>query len=75
MVATKADAYSLIDGMSDVDFSKLRIFLNMFYGKSENRIEAEKRFVAEVKAAEESVKDGNYVTFEELLEFFGMEDV
>ena len=69
MVATKDDAYSMIEAMSDVDFSELKVYLNTSFGKSKKRIEAEKRFVEEVKAAEESVKQGNYVTLSELHEF------
>ena len=72
MVTTKADAYSLIERMSDVDFSALRKYLNATYEKSDKRIASEKRFVAEVSDAEKSIDEGNYVTLSELHEFFGV---
>ena len=72
MVATKADAYSMIEAMSDVDFNALCIFLNSNFEKSKKRIVAEKRFVAEVSAAEKSVDEGNYVTLSEMHEFLGV---
>ena len=72
MVATKADAYTLIESMSDVDFSKLCIYLNSSYGKTEKRILAEKKFVEEVKAAEKSVEEGNYVTLSQMHEYLGV---
>lgn len=72
MVATKADAYSMIEAMSDVDFSALRDILNSSFGKYNKRMLAEKRFVAEVSAAEKSVDEGNYVTLSELHEFLGV---
>ena len=72
MVATKADAYLMIEAMSEVDFSHLKRFLNTAYDKSAKRIAAENRLISEVKAAEESVKQGNYVTLEQMHEFLGM---
>ena len=66
MVATKDDAYSLIEAMSEDDFSELKIFLNTSFGKSKKRIDAENRFVSDVKEAEESVRKGNYVSLKEL---------
>ncbi len=72
VVATKADAYSMIEAMSDVDFNALCIFLNSNFEKSKKRIVAEKRFVAEVSAAEKSVDEGNYVTLSEMHEFLGV---
>ena len=69
MVATKADAYYMIESMSDVDFSELKVFLNTTFGKGKKRLDAEQKFVSEVKEAEESVKNGNYVTLKELHEF------
>ena len=72
MVATKSDAYSMIEAMSDTDFNALRDFLNSTFGKSKKRMAAEKKFVAEVSAAEKSVDEGNYVTLSELHEFLGV---
>ncbi len=72
MIATKADAYSLIESMSDVDFSLLKGFLNSSFGKSAKRKAAEKRFISEVTAAEKSVEEGNYVTLEELHKNLGV---
>ncbi len=72
MVATKADAYSLIESMSDVDFSLLKGFLNNSFGKTDKRKAAEKRFVSEVTAAEKSVKEGNYVTLGDLHKNLGV---
>ena len=66
MVATKDDAYSMIEAMSEDDFSELKVFLNTSFGKSKKRIDAENRFVSEVKEAEESVRKGNYVSLKEL---------
>jgi len=66
MVATKDDAYSLIEAMSEDDFSELKVFLNTSFGKSKKRIDAENRFVSDVKEAEESVRKGNYVSLKEL---------
>ena len=72
MVATKNDAYAFIESMTDMDFSKLCIFLNTAFDKSDERQAAEKRFIEEVKAAEESVAQGNYVTLSQLHEFLGV---
>ena len=36
------------------------------------RREAERRFIEEVMAAERSIKEGNYVTSDEMFEFFGI---
>jgi len=69
MVTTKKEAHSLIDNMSDNDFSKLCDYLNTSLDKTATRKAAEERFVSEVKAAEESVAKGNYVTLSELHEF------
>ena len=66
MVATKDDAYSMIEAMSEDDFSELKVFLNTSFGKSKKRIDAENRFVSDVKEAEESVRKGNYVSLKEL---------
>lgn len=72
MVATRKDAVSLIDTMSDSDFAQLCIFLNKTIAKTEKRKNAENKFISEVKAAEESVANGNYVTLEELHKFLGV---
>lgn len=72
MVATKNDAYALIERMTDVDFSKLCVFLNTSFEKSPERKAAERRLVQEIEAAEESVASGNYVTLSELHEFLGV---
>ena len=72
MISTKADAYSMIEAMSDVDFSELRELLNSFQKKNEKRIAAEKRFIEEVTAAEKSVNEGNYITLSNLHEFLGV---
>ena len=66
MVATKDDAYSMIEAVSENDFSELKVFLNTSFGKTKKRIDAENRFVSEVKEAEESVKKGNYVSLKQL---------
>ena len=66
MVATKDDAYSMIEAMSEDDFSELKVFLNTSFGKSKKRIDAENRFVSDVKEAEESVRKGNYVSLKEM---------
>ncbi len=66
MVATKDDAYSMIEAMSEDDFLQLKVFLNSSFEKSEKKVKAEKRFVSEVKTAEEAVKNGNYVSLEKL---------
>lgn len=72
MVATRKDVHFLIDTMSDVDFSKLCIYLNSSFEKSAERISAEKRFVEEVRAAENSVARGNFVESAQLHEFLGV---
>lgn len=72
MIATKKEACSFIESMTDVDFSKLCIFLNTSFEKSNERQAAEKRLVREVAAAEESIARGNYVTLSQLHEFLGV---
>ena len=72
MVSTKADAHSMIEEMSDMDFSVLRDILNSTFEKSNKRLFAEKTFVADVSAAEKSVDEGNYVTLSELHEYLGV---
>ena len=72
MVTTKTDVRNMIDSMSEFEFSQLCDFLNHTLRKSTKHKEAEARFVAEIKAAEESVADGNYVTSAELHEFLGV---
>lgn len=72
MIATKKEACSFIESMTEMDFSKLCIFLNTSFEKTPERKAAEKRFVHEVKAAEESVACGNYVTLSQLHEFLGV---
>lgn len=72
MVATKDEALTFINAMTDVDFSKLCVFLNTAYEKSPERLAAEKHLVEEVKAAEKSVAQGNYVTLSQLHEFLGV---
>ena len=72
MVATKSEALSLIESMSDVDFSKLCVFLNKSFSKDASRKQAEEKFVSEVHEAEESVAKGNYVTLSQLHDFLGV---
>ena len=72
MVVTKNDAHTFIESKTDVDFSKLCVFLNTAFEKSVERQDAEKRLVKEVKESEESVAQGNYVTLAELHEFLGV---
>ena len=72
MVATKSDAYSMIDTMTESDFTKLCAFLNTAFEKNTKRKAAEERFISEVRAAEESVANGNYVTLEQLHENLGV---
>lgn len=72
MVETKSDACAFIESMTDVEFLKLCNFLNTTFEKSAERQAAEKRFVKEVKAAEKSVVQGNYVTLSQLHEFLGV---
>ena len=70
----KTDAYSLIASMSEVDFLQLKLYLNSRHWKSAKRIAAEKKFVSEVRAAEESVKHGNYATLQDFIyDLFGVE--
>lgn len=69
MVATREEAFTFIKSMTDVDFSKLCVFLNTAYEKSPERQASEKQFISEVKAAEKSVAQGNYVTLPQLHEF------
>ena len=56
----------MMQAMSEDDFSELKVFLNTSFGKSKKRIDAENRFVSDVKEAEESVRKGNYVSLKEL---------
>ena len=72
MVTTRNEAHAMIDNMSDAEFSLLCGFLNKPIEKTPRRIAAEKRFVAEVTVAKESMEAGNYVTLEELHEFLGV---
>lgn len=72
MVATKAEAKDYISSMSDVEFSYLCDFINTNLLKTESRKAAEKRLVSEVKAAEKSVAEGNYVTLSELKASLGV---
>ncbi|MBE5857640.1 MAG: hypothetical protein E7296_08790 [Lachnospiraceae bacterium] len=72
MVSTKSDVYSLIESMSDTDFSELCVYLNSTYDKAEKRRQAEERFVSEVKAAETSVSEGNYISLSQLHEFLNV---
>lgn len=73
MISTNTDACNMINTMSDFEFSEHRNFLeNNTLTKSAKRKMAEAKFVAEVKAAEESVAKGNYVTSAELHEFLGV---
>ena len=68
MVKTKTQAYDFINNMSEDEFVLLCEVLN----KGFKRQLAEKKFVAEINAAEESVASGNYVTSAELHEFLGV---
>ena len=72
MVATKNDVRYLIDTMSDKDFLRLCDFLNATFIQDDKRKAAEERFVSEVKAAEESVARGNYVTLSQLHDYLGV---
>ena len=69
MVATKEEAYSMIESMSDVDFSELKVFFKYYIRKGKEKTQCWTKFVSDVKEAEESVKNGNYVTLKELHEF------
>ena len=72
MAITETNACNMLNTMSDFEFSERRNFLNNAFIKSAKRKMAEAKFVAEVKAAEESVAKGNYVTSAELHEFLGV---
>lgn len=72
MLATKNDVYSMIESMSEVDFSQLCIYLDSFFDKANKKKIAEERFVSEVKAAEESVAKGNYVNLSQLHDNLGV---
>lgn len=72
MINTKTDACDMINAMSDVEFSQVREFLNEDFFKSAKKKVAEVKFIAEIKAAEESVANGNYVTSSEIHEFLGV---
>ena len=72
MVATKKEAMNLVESMTDGEFVQLCNYLNNTFLKESKRKLAEKKFIAEVKAAEESVANGNYVTSAQLHEFLGV---
>lgn len=73
VVKTKTEVQEFITSMSDVDFTMLCEFLNTrFFSKSETRKAYEERFIREVKSAEESITNGQFVTSEELHEFLGV---
>jgi hypothetical protein len=70
MVSTKSEAREFISDMSESDFAYLCELLNTkFCEKSEQRLEAEMKFVNEVKKAEDEVAKGRYVTSEQLREY------
>lgn len=73
MITSRKDARNFIDTMSDMDFTILCDILNVRFGeKTDQRIAAEKKFVSEVKKAEDSVKAGNYVTLEQMHDILGV---
>jgi hypothetical protein len=73
MVFTKSEAREFISSMSDSDFSYLCELLNTKFGKkSEQRLVAERKFVNEVKLAEDEVEKGNYVNSKELRKYLGI---
>jgi hypothetical protein len=72
MVSTKSEAREFISAMSDSDFANLCELLNTKFGKkSEQRLAAERKFVNEVKKAEDEVEKGNYVNSEQLRKYLG----
>ena len=72
MVATKKEAMNLVESMTDIEIVQLCNYLNNTFLKESKRKLAEKKFIDEVKAAEESVSNGNFVTSTQLHEFLGM---
>lgn len=73
MVKSKSDVQTFINQMSNNDFIYLCDFINRhFYGDVDKKAKAEKRFIKEVKEAEVSMAQGNYVTSSELHEFLGI---
>lgn len=72
MVATKKEAMNLVESMTDIEIVQLCNYLNNTFLKESKRKLAEKKFIAEVKAAEESVSNGNFVTSTQLHEFLGV---
>ena len=73
MITSRKDARNFIDTMSDMDFTILCDILNVRFGeKTDQRIAAEKKFVSDVKKAEDSVKAGNYVTLEQMHDILGV---
>lgn len=72
MVATKKEAMNLIESMTDIEIVQLCNYLNNTFLKESKQKSAEKKFIAEVKAAEESVSNGNFVTSIQLHEFLGV---
>ncbi len=72
MVETKDDVLSMIEVMSESDFSRLCDILNSSFQKTPERKSAEDRFISEVKAAEASVARGNYVTLSQMHEYLGI---
>lgn len=72
MVATKEEAMNLIESMTDIEIVQLCNYLNNTFLKESKQKSAEKKFIAEVKAAEESVSNGNFVTSIQLHEFLGV---
>lgn len=72
MVATKKEAMNLVESMTDIEIVQLCNYLNNTFLKESKRQLAEKKFIAEVKEAEESVSNGNFVTSTQLHEFLGV---
>ncbi len=73
MISTRKEVRNMIDNMSDIDFTVLCDIINLRFGeKTENRIANEKRFVSEIKEAENSVNAGNYVTLSEMHKILGV---
>jgi hypothetical protein len=59
--------------MSDSDFANLCELLNTkFDKKNEQRLVAERKFVNEVKKAEDEVEKGHYVNSEQLRKYLGI---
>ena len=72
MVATKKEAMTLIESMTDIEIVQLCNYLNNTFLKESKQKSAEKKFIAEVKVAEESMSNGNFVTSIQLHEFLGV---